>query len=282
MPTIAIVADTGCDLPPAILARYDIGQVSLTARFGEYELLDTPESRNEFWDLYDISPPPQSAGPSIGDWADAFEIALQRADEVIAITITSKHSSTYNSAVIAAEQFDGRVHVFDSWSLSLAEGLLTLRAAKMAEEGHAADEILAALTSWRERLRVFILLDTIESLQRGGRAATIMSAIKRVSAMFSIRPILTINEGTISLDGVVRSRKKGFNRIVGNLDGHQIEALVTAHTRNPEGGERLADAAAEAAGYPRSEIVVVEAGPALAVHAGPGMIGMAFIGKPAT
>ena len=279
---IAIVADTGCDLPPAILARYDIGQVSLTARFGEYELLDTPESRNEFWDLYDISPPPQSAGPSIGDWADAFEIALQRADEVIAITITSKHSSTYNSAVIAAEQFDGRVHVFDSWSLSLAEGLLTLRAAKMAEEGHAAAEILAALTSWRERLRVFILLDTIESLQRGGRAATIMSAIKRVSAMFSIRPILTINEGSISLDGVVRSRKKGFNRIVSNLDGHQIEALVTAHTRNPEGGERLADAAAEAAGYPRSEIMVVEAGPALAVHAGPGMIGMAFIEKPAT
>ena len=279
---IAIGADTGCDLPPAILARYDIGQVSLTARFGEYELLDTPESRNEFWDLYDISPPPQSAGPSIGDWADAFEIALQRADEVIAITITSKHSSTYNSAVIAAEQFDGRVHVFDSWSLSLAEGLLTLRAAKMAEEGHAAAEILAALTSWRERLRVFILLDTIESLQRGGRAATIMSAIKRVSAMFSIRPILTINEGSISLDGVVRSRKKGFNRIVSNLDGHQIEALVTAHTRNPEGGERLADAAAEAAGYPRSEIMVVEAGPALAVHAGPGMIGMAFIEKPAT
>ena len=181
MPPIAIVADTGCDLPPAVLARYNIGQVSLTARFGEYELLDTPESRNEFWDLYDISQPPQSAGPSIGAWADAYEIALQGAEEVIAITLTSKHSSTYNSAVIAAEQFAGRVHVFDSWSLSLAEGMLTLHAAQMAEGGHTTDEILAELTSWRQRLRVFILLDTIESLQRGGRAATIMAAIKRVS-----------------------------------------------------------------------------------------------------
>ncbi len=281
MPFTAIVADTGCDLPPAILARYDIGQVSLTARFGEYELIDTPESRDEFWDMYDISQPPQSAGPSVGAWADAYEMALQRAEEVIAITLTSKHSSTYSSAVIAAEQFEGRVHVFDSWSLSLAEGMLTLHAAQMAEQGYAADDILAVLISWRERLRVFILLDTIDSLRRGGRAATIMSAIKRVSGMFSIRPLLTVKEGMISLDGVVRSRKKGFNRIISNLDGRQVEALVTAHTRNPEEAERLADAAAEATGFPRSEIMVVEAGPALAVHAGPGVIGMAFIERPA-
>jgi len=280
MPPIAIVADTGCDLPPAVLARYNIGQVSLTARFGEYELLDTPESRNEFWDLYDISQPPQSAGPSIGAWADAYDTALQDAEEVIAITLTSKHSSTYSSAVIAAEQFAGRVHVFDSWSLSLAEGMLTLHAAQMAEGGHSTDEILAELTSWRQRLRVFILLDTIDSLQRGGRAATIMAAIKRVSGLFSIRPLLTVKEGVISLDGVVRSRKKGFKRIISNLDGRQVEALVTAHTRNHEEAERLADTAAEVTGFPRSEIMVVEAGPALAVHAGPGVIGMAYVENP--
>lgn len=279
---IAIVADTGCDLPTAILARYNIGQVSLTSRFGEYELLDTTESRAEFWELYDISQPPQSAGPSVGAWADAYEIALQRAEEVIAITVTSKHSSTYSTAVIAAEQFDGRVHVFDSWSLSLAEGLLTLQAAQMAEGDYSVDEILSVLTSWRERLRVFILLDTLESLQRGGRAATIISAAKRVSALFSIKPLLTIKEGTISLDGVVRSKKKGFKRIIRSLDGHQIEALVTAHIRNPAEAERLADAAAEATGFPRSEIMVVEAGPPLAVHAGPGVIGMAFVEKMAT
>ncbi len=278
-PSIAIVADTGCDLPPAILARYNIGQVSLTARFGDYELLDTPETRSKFWELYDISQPPQSAAPSSGAWADAYETALQRADEIIAITVTSKHSSTYNGAVVAAEQFDGRVHVFDSWSISLAEGLLTLHAAQMAEAGYELAEILAALTAWRERLRVFILLDTIESLQRGGRAATILSATKRVSAVFSIKPLLTINEGVISLEGVVRSHKKGFNRIISSLDGRQIEALVAAHTRNPDEAERLADAAAEATGFPRSEIMVVEAGPALAVHAGPGVIGMAFVEK---
>ncbi len=274
---IAIVADTGCDLPPAVLERYHIGQVSLTIRFGEYELLDTPETRNEFWDLYNISQPPQSAGPSPGAWADAYEAALQRADEVIAITLTSKHSSTFNSAVVAASQFDGRVHVFDSWSLSLGEGILALHAAQLAEAGHGVEDILAALTSWRERLHVLILLDTVEAIQRGGRAAPILAAIKRVSSVFSIKPLLTIKEGSLSLDGVVRSRKKGIKRMVSSLDGRQVEVLAAAHTRIPELAQQLADVIASVADYPRADLMMVEAGPALAVHAGPGVLGMGYV-----
>ncbi|HEY52786.1 MAG TPA: DegV family protein [Caldilineae bacterium] len=274
---IAIVADTGCDLPPAVLARYGIGQVSLTVRFGEYEILDTPETRSEFWDLYDVSQPPQSAGPSIGAWTDAYESALERADEVIVVTITSKHSSTFSSAVVAANQFSGRVHVFDSWSLSLGEGILAMHAAQLAEAGRSVEEILAALISWRERMRVFILLDTVEAIQRGGRVAPIMAALKRASSMFSIKPILTIKEGALSLEGVVRSRKKGFNRLVRRLEGHQVEALAVAHTRNPEQAQRLADVAASVVAYPHSELMMVEAGPALAVHAGIGVLGMGFV-----
>ncbi len=275
--SIAIVADTGCDLPPAILARYHIGQVSLIARFGEYELIDMPETRNEFWDMYDISQPPQSSGPSIGAWTDAYEAALQRAEEVIVITVTGKHSSTFNGASVAAAPFAGRVHVFDSWSLSLGEGILALHAAQLAEAGHGVEDILAALTSWRERLRVFILLDTVEAIQRGGRAAPIMSTIKRVSSVFSIKPLLTIKEGSLFLDGIVRSRKRGIKRMVSSLDGRQIEVLAAAHTRNPEQAQQLADAIAAVADYPRADLMMVEAGPALAVHAGPGMLGMGFV-----
>ena len=275
--SIAIIADTGCDLPPAVLARYQIDQVSLIARFGEYELIDTPETRSEFWDLYDISQPPQSSGPSIGAWTDAYEAALQRADEVIVVTVTGKHSSTFSGASLAAAPFAGRVHVFDSWSLSLGEGILALHAAQLAEAGHGVEDILAALTSWRERLRVFILLDTIEAIQRGGRAAPIMSAVKRVSSVFSIKALLTIKEGSLSLDSIVRSRKKGLKRMVSSLDGRQIEVLAAAHTRNPEQAQQLADVIASVADYPRADLMMVEAGPALAVHAGPGMLGMGFV-----
>jgi DegV family protein with EDD domain len=154
-----------------------------------------------------------------------------------------------------------------------------LHAAQLAEAGHGVDEILAALTSWRERMRVFILLDTVDAIQRGGRVAPIMSAIKRVSTMFSIKPLLTIKEGTLSLEGVVRSRKKGFNRLVSSLDGHQFEVLAVAHTRNPEQAQRLAEVVAAVADYPRADLLVVEAGPALAVHAGPGVLGMGFVEK---
>jgi len=102
MTTLAIVADSGCDLPAALLERHRIGQVPLIARFGADELLDTPATRAEFWDRYDISQPPQTSGPSVGAWAEAFEQTLAGAGQVIAITVTSKHSGAHNSAVIAA------------------------------------------------------------------------------------------------------------------------------------------------------------------------------------
>lgn len=277
MPTVAIIADSGCDLPADIVERFAIDIVPLVARFGTYELMDTPETRQEFWELYDISQPPQSSGPSVGAWSDAYQKALQRADEVITVTLTSKHSGTFNGASVAAADFDGRVHVFDSWSLSLGEGLLTARAARLAQAGQSAEAILSDLSAWRERLRVYIVLDTVEAVQRGGRLGPVISAIKRVSALFSIKPLLALKQGTINFDGAFRSRKKGMKRIVSTMNGQQIEAAAVAHTRAPELAERLADASAAASNYPRSSFIVAEAGPALAVHGGPGALGLAYI-----
>ena len=277
MSSIAIIADSGCDLPADIVERYHIGVVPLIARFGTYELLDTPENRQEFWNLYDISQPPQSSGPSVGAWSDAYEKALRSADEAIVLTITGKHSGTFNSASVAAADFDGRVHVFDSWSLSLGEGLLTAHAARLARSGRSAADILEDLVDWRERLRLYIVLDTVEAVQRGGRLGPVISAIKRVSTLFSIKPMLTLNQGTIHFDGAVRSRKKGMKRIISIMDGQRIEAAAVAHTRASELAGQLADAGAAASNYPRASFIVAEAGPALAVHGGPGALGLAYI-----
>lgn len=277
MTTIAIVADSGCDLPLSILQRYHIFQVPLVARFGEYELLDSPQTRDEFWQRYDISQPPQSSGPSVGEWLDVFQQALQTADEVIAITITGKHSSTFNSAMIAAREFAGRIHVFDSWSLSLGEGLLTLKAAEMAAAGATVKDILATLYDWRQRLRITIFLDTIEAVQRGGRLAPVMNAIKRVSAVLSIKPILTMNEGELNFAGAVRTLKKGMARAINQVQGQRLLAAAVAHTRIPNVANRLADKVAATAELPDTPLLVAEAGPALAVHAGPGAFGLAYI-----
>ncbi|RME83220.1 MAG: DegV family protein [Caldilineae bacterium] len=277
MSTIALVADSGCDLPRELLDRYRIEIVPLITRFGTQELPDLPETRAQFWQRYNLDEPAQTSAPSVGAWAEAFAAALSRAEQVLAITITGKHSSTYNSACIAAREFAGRVHVFDSWSLSLGEGLLVLRAAQAIAEGLALDAILEELHALRARLRVIFFLDTLDAVQRGGRLAPVMTAIKRMSSLLSIKPILTIREGVIGLEGAVRSRNKGVRRILDELQGKSIEAVAVAHTRLPSMAERLADAASEITYIPRSRLLIAEAGPAFAVHAGPGAFGLAYV-----
>ncbi|NOX63798.1 MAG: DegV family protein [Chloroflexi bacterium] len=274
---VAIVADSGCDLPQALLEQYEIGLVPLTARFGEIEIIDQMQNREEFWRRYDLRHPPQSAAPSVGLWEEAFEQALTRAERVIALTLTGKHSATFNHALMAASAFPSQVEVFDSWSLSLGEGLLVLEAARLARAGRSTEVILRALTQTRARLRVHILLDAVEAIQRGGRLGPAMGALKRMSSALSIKPMLAIDEGQIHFDGAVRSRKRGFRRLLAAVEGKPLSALAVAHTRNFDMAEQLADAAAQMTGFPRDQVLLNEAGPALGVHAGPGALGLAFV-----
>ncbi|MCO6453015.1 MAG: DegV family protein [Caldilineales bacterium] len=277
MTRIAIVADSGCDLPPALIERYQIDIVPLIARFGDEELIDGAASRATFWQRYDISQPPQTSGPSPGMWAEGYERALQNCDEVVAMTVTGKHSGTFNSAVLAAADFGGRVQVFDTWSLSLGEGLLVLRAAQLAEAQNSSQEILADLESARRRLHIYILLDTIEAVQRGGRLAPVMSVIKRMSGVLSIKPILTLNEGEIRFSGAVRSMRRGMQQLLNQETGITLDTLAVAHTRNQDMADLLVAQLALSRGIEPTDILQAEAGPALAVHAGPGALGAAFL-----
>lgn len=277
MSRVAVIADSGCDLPPALVERHGIGLVSLIARFGNEELLDTPATRELFWARYEQGPPPQSAAPGAGAWAEAFEMGLKRADEVIALTITGRHSATYNSAVLAADEFGDRVHVFDSWSVSLGEGLLALHAARRAADGAEAETILAELTDLRAGLWVGFVLESLEAMQRGGRLAPVIAAVKRMGSLLAIKPILTIREGTIGLEGAARSMRRGVQSLIERIPPGRLFMAAVGHTRRPELAQAVADALAAAAAFPRADILVAEIGPALAVHAGPGAIGIGVI-----
>jgi DegV family protein with EDD domain len=276
MTKIALITDSSNDLPPSILASHHIDVVPLMIHFGDEEFHDVYENRESFWKRLDQGELPRSAAPSVGAFYDAFAAALHDADEVIAITITSKHSSTYGSALLAAAEFEDKVHVFDSWAISLGVGLLVLRAARLIEQGAETSDILADLEAARSRLRITLYLDSLDAIQRGGRIALAMEAIKRMSSMFSIKIILSMTEGELGFAGAVRSAKKGMRHIVESIAEHQAEAVAVAHTRTPERAGRLADLAAATLDFPRGEILVAEAGPILGVHGGAGAFGVTF------
>lgn len=280
MTRIALITDSSNDLPPHILQRYNIGVVPLLIHFGEEELSDAYENRELFWQRFADGAIPRSAAPSPAAFSHAFNRALEQADEVIAIIITSKHSSTYNSALLAASEFDGRVHVFDSWAISLGVGLLVLRAAERIEQGADVDAILADLKDARSRLRLLLYLDSLDAIQRGGRIALAMGAIKRMTSILSIKITLSMNEGELIFAGAVRSPKKGMRHIVEIITGKRAERVAVAHTRAPQFAEQLADMVAPALDFPRDAILVDEAGPILGVHGGARAFGVTFFEKP--
>jgi fatty acid-binding protein DegV len=130
----------------------------------------------------------------------------------------------------------------------------------------------------RARTHLLILLDSIEYIQRGGRANALIPALSRVTRMLNIKPILSMVDGVLRLHSLARSYERGLQRIRSDLEQlGPLERLAVMHTRCTEKACRMAGALAVQLDYARSEITVTETGPVLGVHAGPGVIGVAAV-----
>ena len=284
MSDVAVVTDSASDLPDETRLKHGINVVPLTVRFGTEEHLECDITREEFWTKARQAPPyPGTSQPSVGQFEQEFSRHVEQGRQVMCLTVTSKHSGTYNSAQTAALQFPGDVVVFDTLSLSLAQGYMAIRAADAAADGRSLAEIRTLLESLRERTQFFFMLDTIEYLRRGGRADRVMPLLERIVRMLSIKPILKFVDGEISPLGASRSRDKAKARIVQELSAFApAEMLFGIYTQGGEDGARsVAQDLAEQIGYPPGEAMVGEAGPVLSCHAGPGVVAAAVVQKAA-
>lgn len=216
---------------------------------------------------------PTTSQPPVGVFRQAFERLIDLGHQVLCVTLTSRHSGTFNSAWSAAQAFGDRVTVVDSLSLSLGQGWQAIAAARMGLEGHPLKAILDHLRSLRERSHIFILLDTVENLRRGGRAAKLMPAIDRLMRALQLKPIVNVVGGELKLLGVARSYRRGVERIkaqIGRLG--PFEGLAVMHTRRPDVARGLADELAKLTRTIRERIHVGETGAVLSCHAGEGII----------
>ncbi|HIP95926.1 MAG TPA: DegV family protein [Anaerolineae bacterium] len=274
-----IVTDSSCDLPAALIEALKITVVPLIVRFGSEVYQDGELSRDEFWDRALSAPPyPQTSQPSIGAFEDVFASLTADGSSVVCLTVTSKHSGTYNSAWAASQRFVGLVHVIDTASLSLGHGLQVLAAARAAAAGRIAEEITALVADLQRRMRMFILLDTIEYLRRGGRADGIMPILDRVARALRVKPLLTLVDGKLSPFTLARSHSHGLARIRQEIERLMpVEQLAVVHSRFAEAANDMAQKLAQLTGLPLSDVLVAETGPALASHAGPRVIGVAAV-----
>ena len=169
MNSVRIVADSGCDIPPDLAAKYEITIVPLMVRFGQETAWDTELTVDEFWARAARSTqPPGTAAPPPTAFQQVFQRLVDAGHDVICITLPANLSGVFNTAWVAAQDFGQRVRVFDSGSISVGMGLQVLSAARQALAGLSLDAVCRHLEGVRQRTSVIFVLDTVEWARRGG------------------------------------------------------------------------------------------------------------------
>jgi DegV family protein with EDD domain len=276
--SVKIIVDSTADLVPQTAQRVKI--VPLSIRFGDREFIDgvTIDSR-KFYEMLvesDELPTTSQANPAV--FEEAFAQAVAEGHEVVCITCSSKLSGTYQSAVIAAEEFPRRVFVVDSRTIALGSAILTEYALQLQDRGLSAEEIARKLRLKREKVRLIAMLDTLEYLKKGGRVS---KTVAFAGGLLNIKPVVSIEDGEIRMLGKARGSRQGNNLLVqeiqkaGGVDFGK--PLLLGYTGLSDALLRKYIADSEALWQNNAQALRVSVvGSVVGTHAGPGAVAVAF------
>jgi DegV family protein with EDD domain len=274
MPRVAIVVDSASDLSPEDAVRNGIAVVPLLVTFGATEYrsgvdLTTPR----FWEMMTApgAPFPKTAACSPGDFKAAFQTAFDAgAESVVCITVGGKLSATVKSAAIAREQMQDRdIRVIDSETASYGFAMFAIMASEMSGAGAGADEIEAAVEAAIKRSQLFVVLETLEYLKRGGRMSAAQAAI---GGILSVKPIITIADGVVESVDKPRTRGKARERLLELITARPIERGYVL-SANAADAAAFADELTSRAGLPAGSLPVRSIGASVGPHVGPGAYG---------
>ncbi|MDA3935796.1 MAG: DegV family protein [Actinomycetota bacterium] len=270
-PSFAVVTDSSSDLGVKIAADSGVTVVPLTVNFGDESFTDGDLTQAEFFARMDASPElPTTSLPPIGVFVDAYERALKTADEVISVHVSSRLSGTIESARKAAEEFSGRVHVFDSLNLSWGCGLQVLDATKAAREGMTPTAALERLARTRDRVKIIVGVDSLTNLAKGGRIGRVSSFL---GAMLDLKVTFTVGpDGAFVPVHRARGEKKALSQTLKWVEEQMGESksgiFAIGQAMTLPRAERLRDAITQR--YEALEMYIYETGSVISTHTGTG------------
>lgn len=281
MDKIRIITDSASDITGA--ANTQLTVLPMRINFGEEEYLDgVTISHHEFYEKLiesDTLPVTSLISPAV--FEEAFEKAVGNGEKVIAITISGKLSGTYQSAILAAAQFEGNVFVIDSLNAAIGEQILVNYALELVNKGMSAKEIVQTLNDAKKHIHILALLDTLEYLKKGGR---ISKTVAFVGGALSIKPVVTVIDGEVALLGKARGSKNGNNFLI-----KEIEKINGVDFSRPFclGYTGLSDALLQKYiedskalfAEHTNELPVCSIGATIGTHVGPNAIAVAFFDK---
>ena len=278
--SVKIIVDSTVDLSEELRAQM-AAVVPLSVRFGDEEYKDGQTiTAQKFYEMLAKNEElPTTSQPTPVAFEEAYEKATADGSEVVVITISSRLSGTYQSATIAAEDFEGKVFVVDSRSAALGSGVLAAHALQLAEQGKSGQEILEELMVKREKARLYAIVDTLEYLKKGGR---LNAAVAVVGGLLNIKPLICVNEdGKIDVVGSARGMKKAFATLTqeSNKHGGPDKSMPMLIGYTGESDENMVKYMEENRDLWPEDSASTIVGAAIGVHAGPGAVAVGFFSE---
>lgn len=274
-----IITDSTADLLPQWKEKVSV--VPLTLNFGEEVYVDGISiSHKAFYEkLVETDTLPTTSQATPGAFSAEFS-KLSEGEEAVVITLSSSLSGTYQSAMIAASEYNN-IYVVDSCSAAIGGGILVALALEMAEKGMTAKQIADTLEEEKKKIVLIALVDTLEYLKKGGRVSKTLAF---AGSILNIKPVIALNEGKIVMLGKARGSRQGNNLLV-----QQIEKAGGVDFSKPLllGYTGLSDALllkyiedskhlwAEGV----EQVPYTTIGSVIGTHAGPGAVAVAFFKK---
>ena len=278
---VKIIVGSTCDIEENI--KKDLIVVPLHVTFGEEDFLDSVDiTKDEFYERLEKKEEfPKTSQPTPVAFMDVYKKVIDKGDEAVVIVLSSKLSGTYQSAKLASQGLEDKIFIVDSLNVSNAEGALVEYALKLVEEGKSAREIAELLEEAKKRLRLVVLVDTLEYLERGGR---ISKASALIGGLFSVKVLLSMEDGAIESVGKAKGIKNANNLFISEIKKHgSIDfsmPLKLGYTgRDNEKIEKYLRETKDLWEDKISSPEFIQIGSVVGTHTGPGALFLAYFSK---
>lgn len=275
MNKIKLVTDSSCDLPKEIIDKYNIDLIGLNVSFGEDSFVGGVDIDNEtfYKKMREEKELPKTSCPSPDRFIKSYEC---EEESVLVLTLTSKLSATYSTAVLAKDMFikengNKKIEVIDTASGSVGAGLLVIKAAELIEEGKTIDEIVKEIEKCKEEVVFYGALETLENAIKGGRISAIKGGI--INAL-NFKVIIHITEGVVKpIDkarGEVRTLKKVLEYVDTNAINCEQKRLAIGHSNCLDKALKVKELIQE--NHKFKDVVISEVGSVMGTYTAQGAI----------
>ena len=272
-----IIVDSTADLMPDFKSR--VQTVPLSVHFGEEEFIDgvTIDHKTFYEKLIESDVLPTTSQATPDAFMQEFDKVKEAGDEAVVITLASSLSGTYQSATIAAEDYEN-IYIVDSQTAAMGGGVLVELAVKLLDEGKSAKEIAEILEEEKKKIIVVALVDTLEYLKKGGRVS---KTVAFAGGLLNIKPVLSVIQGEINMLGKARGSKMGNNILTeeigkaGGIDFSKPVLLGYSGISDALLQKYIEDSRHIWEGN-LDEIRYTSVGSVIGTHAGPGAVVVAF------